>query len=51
VGVYGFIKEGGCISNGGRGDSIWWNNLNIIRVGGGVGVGRWFDDNLWCKVG
>jgi len=32
-------------------NSAWWNNLISIRDGAGVGVGRWFDDNVGRVVG
>jgi hypothetical protein len=28
-----------------------WNNLIDIKSGVGIGVGRWFGDNLWQKAG
>jgi len=44
-------EEGRCITDGGGDGSVWWNNLCNIRGMDGVGVGRWFDDNLCGKLG
>jgi hypothetical protein len=35
----------------GRVNSVLWNNLIDIKSGVGIGVGRWFGDNLWQKAG
>jgi len=48
--VVRYCEVGGSIANRGGCGSVWWNNLNSIRGGAGVGVDRWFDDNLTCVV-
>ena len=39
------------LDDGGKRGLVWWNNLNSIRGGAGLGVGRWFDDNRRHEVG
>lgn len=42
--------EWGSIHEDGGGGLVWWNNIISIRHGVGVGVGRWIDDNLRCRL-
>jgi len=44
-------EVGGSIAEGGRFNSVWWNNLITMRRGTGVEVGRWIDDNICRDVG
>lgn len=49
--VVRYGELGGCLMDRGRLNSIWWNNLISFKEGVGVGVGRWFEDNIWSGVG
>lgn len=44
-------EEGGRLKEGGRESSLWWRMICGIRNGVGLGVGRWFDDNIRRVVG
>jgi len=49
VARYGEV--GDSIVEGGRFNSVWWNNLITITRGIGVGLGRLIDDNIGRVVG
>jgi len=46
-----YRKEGGRLKEGGRQSSLWWRMMCCIRNGVGLGVGRWFEDNVHRVVG
>lgn len=39
------------VGGGGRNSSLWWRRLDGVREGVGVGLGRWFDENVRRFVG
>lgn len=39
-------EVGGNIAEGGRFNSVWWNNLINIRQGSGVGMGRCYEARI-----
>ncbi|GAU46642.1 hypothetical protein TSUD_246690 [Trifolium subterraneum] len=44
-------QEGGWVCFAERVGSVWWRNVNSVRVGGGVRDNRWLVDNICRRVG
>jgi hypothetical protein len=44
-------EVGGRLQEGGRHSSRWWRMICNVREGSGLGVGRWFDDNIRRVIG
>lgn len=43
-------EVGGSIAEGGRFNSVWWNNLINIRRGSGVGIGRCYEARIRIRI-
>jgi len=46
-----YSEEGGRLKEGGSHGSLWWRRLCEVRCGVGLGVGNWFDSNIFGVVG
>jgi len=44
-------EEGGRLLDGGENRSAWWRMMCGIRIGVGLGMGNWFEDNVRRVVG